>query len=60
MFRCEGFDPKGIRRVYGEGQTASEAEAECRNAALAYIRRRPDAGPLADWTFKPVPPDLVA
>jgi|RhiMetdeSRZDD1v2_1073273.scaffolds.fasta_scaffold1367449_1 hypothetical protein len=60
MFRCEGFDPKGIRRVYGEGQTASEAEAECRSAALDYIRRRPGTGPLADWTFRPVPPNLVA
>jgi hypothetical protein len=60
MFRCEGFDPQGVRRVFGEGRTADAAENECRVAAQDYVRRSPDTGPLANWTFRPVPPDLVA
>ena len=61
MFRCEGFDPTGVRRVFGKGRTADAAEYECRVAAQNYVRRRSDTGPLADWTFRPVlPPDLVA
>jgi hypothetical protein len=60
MALYEGFDPKGVKRVYGEGRTAPEAEAECHNAALDYVCKRPDTGPLADWTFRPVPPDLIA
>src|SRR5262249_60385069 len=61
MFGCGGFDLTGVRRVLGEGRTADAAEYECRVAAQNYVRRRPDTGPLADWTFRPVlPPDLVA
>jgi hypothetical protein len=60
MVLYEGFDPEGIKRVYGEGRTAPEAETECHNAALDHVRKRPDTGPLSDWTFRPVPPNLVA
>jgi len=49
---------EGIKRVYGESRTAPEAKGDCHNAALDYGRKRPDTGPLADWTFRPVPPDL--
>jgi hypothetical protein len=52
--------PIMIGHVYGEGRTAPEAEAECHNAALDYVRKWPDTGPLTDWVFRPVPPDLVA
>jgi len=60
IVRYEGFDAKGARRVWGEGRTARAAEAECRNAACDYVRRRPVTGPLSGWVFRPVPPELVA
>jgi hypothetical protein len=59
-FAVRASTPQGVRRVFGEGRTADAAEHECPVAAQNYVRRRPDTGPLADWTFRPVPPDLVA
>jgi hypothetical protein len=41
-----GFDPNGIRRVYGS--TWSEARQEARK----YIRKRPDTAPLSAWRFE--------
>lgn len=49
--RISGYDAAGLPRVWGEHETADVAETRCRDEAAAYVRRRPDTGPLAKWTF---------
>ena len=39
-------DAHGIPRVY------AEFYADCWQEALAYVRRRPDTGPLSSWLFE--------
>ena len=49
--RFTGYDPNGIARVYGESDNADVAETMCLEEATSYVRRRPDTGPLARWSF---------
>ena len=50
-FIFHGFDANNIRRVWGEGPTRDIAETRAHNAALDYVRGRPDTGPLSRWKF---------
>jgi hypothetical protein len=52
MFRYVGYDPNGVKRVYGEGQSEQTACHSCKEAAMDYVSRRRDTGPLDRWTFK--------
>jgi hypothetical protein len=47
-----GVDANGTRRVFGFGPAPDVAETECKRAALEYVGRRPDTGPLDKWTFE--------
>ena len=49
--RYTGFDRNGIARVYAENANPDVAETACKDEAMAYVRRRPDTGPLSAWTF---------
>ncbi len=49
--RYTGFDPNGIARVYCDDASADLAETQCKEEAANYVRRRPDTGPLDQWTF---------
>ncbi len=49
---CYGYDPNGIRRVFGTGSTRDLAETRCREAAKDYVQRRRDTGPLDQWSFR--------
>lgn len=46
MKRIVGYDVNRVWRVHAE--TLGEAHLE----AMAYVKRRPDTGPLDSWTFK--------
>lgn len=48
--RFVGTDAYAVPRVFGFGPTAELAETECWEAAKEYVARRPDAGPLSEWT----------
>ena len=50
-----GLDAYAVPRVYGVGQTAEIAETECWEAAKEYVVRRPDTGPLSEWTVDRAP-----
>ncbi len=52
MKQMTGYDANGIRRVWGEGPTLDIAETRCKDAALDYVQRRRDTGPLSAWTFR--------
>ena len=43
--RVIGRDPLGHQRVF------APTLLECTQEAEAYVRRRPDTGPLSNWTF---------
>jgi hypothetical protein len=49
--RVTGFDPNNIPRVWAEHSSADVAETMCKEEAQEYVRRRPDTGPLSQWTF---------
>lgn len=49
--RCSGYDCNDIRRVFGVGSTRDIAESRCQEAAMTYIKTRPDTGPLSAWTW---------
>jgi hypothetical protein len=49
MFKVVGYDRAGVPRTYGLGQDEYEAHAECQLAIIAYVRRRPDTGPVSSW-----------
>ena len=51
MIRYIGFDQAGIRRVFGQDEFHQTALAFAKTEAEAYVRRRPDTGPLSGWTF---------
>ena len=48
--RYIGTDAYATPRVFGCGLTAELAETECWEAAREYVARRPDTGPLSEWT----------
>ena len=50
VYRYVGRDGNGIIRVWGEGRSDYDAVKECETAAMEYVARRPDTGPLADWS----------
>jgi hypothetical protein len=58
--RFIGFDGNSIARVYGEHPDMGVAETVCREEAAAYVRRRPDTGPLSRWTFGVSLDDLLS
>lgn len=47
-----GKDSHEVPRVWAEHASADIAETMCREEALAYVRRRPDTGPLSLWQFE--------
>ena len=47
-----GYDPNGIKRVFGHGNTHTEALKETIEAAIDYITKRPDTGPFGEWDYK--------
>jgi hypothetical protein len=49
--RYTGFDGNGIARVYAEHENQDVAETMCKDEARNYVKRRPDTGPLSNWTF---------
>ena len=49
--RFTGFDANSIARVYAEHDNTDVAETMCLDEAVAYVRRRPDTGPLSRWSF---------
>jgi hypothetical protein len=49
MVECTGYDPRGVRRVYGVGASHDIAEERCRRAVWDYVKQRPDTGPLSRW-----------
>lgn len=51
MNECHGYDPNNIRRVWGDGPSYEIAQTEAIEAAKEYIARRPDTGPIEDWSF---------
>ena len=50
FYRFTGFDPDGIARVWAEHANADVAESMCREEIVAYVRRRPDTGPVSGWS----------
>lgn len=52
--RFTGYDPNGIPRVWGEGNSADIAETRAVDAAKDYVSQtpRPDVKPLSAWTFR--------
>jgi hypothetical protein len=51
MKRYVGRSPDGARRVYGQDDYHQTALAFCKEAAVDYVKGRPDTGPLDKWTF---------
>jgi len=49
--RFTGFDKNNIGRVYAEHDNRDVAETMCAEEAKSYVRRRPDTGPLSQWSF---------
>ena len=54
MFRFIGRSPEGAKRVWGEGETVEEAHRNVCDAAIDYLKGRPDCRPL---TLEQVPQD---
>src|SRR3990167_8664190 len=52
MIRYNGYDPSGIRRVWGQDEYEQTALGFAKEEASDYVRRRPDTAPLDQWTFK--------
>lgn len=52
MFRYEGYDAHGVKRVYGEDKFDQTALGFCKEKAADYVKRRPDTGPLDLWRFE--------
>jgi hypothetical protein len=55
-YRYYGRDPSGYARVWGDGPTPDVAETECCKAVREYVARRPDMGPVANWTVEKAVP----
>lgn len=51
QFEFTGFDRNGIARVWATDNNQDVAETACMDEARAYVKRRPDTGPLAGWSF---------
>jgi len=54
MFRVDGYDPKGIPRVYGIGSTKNEAYMEAIEQQKSWQRkhyRRVDLVGISRWKF---------
>lgn len=51
MHRITGYDKDGIPRVFAEDNYRQTAVGFCKEEAAAYVRRRPDTGPLNKWRF---------
>ncbi len=56
MYRFEGLDSKGVRRVYGQHRIELAALVKCKEEAAEYVARRPDTGPLSLWKIIGVRP----
>jgi hypothetical protein len=51
-FRCYGRNPEGVVKVYGWGNSRSEALEEAEAAARQYIRDYDlSSAPFQDWSF---------
>lgn len=51
LMRWTAFDANDIPRVFAEHENPDVAETMCREDVVKYIRRRPDTGPLSEWSF---------
>ncbi len=49
MVRIIGKDANGVPRVYAEDTYFQTAVGFCKEEARAYVKQRPDTGPLSDW-----------
>lgn len=52
IYLVVGKDICGRERVWGEHRSLDIAETSAKEEALAYVRSRPDTGPLSQWTFE--------
>lgn len=52
MPKITGYDKNGIPRVFAEDTYFQTAIGFCKKEARAYVKRRPDTGPLADWKLR--------
>lgn len=52
VYRFVGKDAHGIHRVFATANTETEAVAECYEAAIEYVGRHPDTGPLSGWRIE--------
>lgn len=52
VYKSVGFDAHGVRRVWAADYNSDIAETRCREDATAYVRNRPDTGPLSAWRFE--------
>lgn len=46
-----GRSPDGARRVFAQDHDPARAMQEAFDAATEYLKRRPDCGPITNWTF---------
>ena len=52
-YSAVGRDINKVQRVYAYGPTPDSAVRNAIDEAHAYLRHRPDTGPLTAWTFEP-------
>ena len=60
---CSGIDEGGMPRVFGRGDTKTEAEANARTGAERYIAGKAGhrvMAPVTDWRFITYAPDPAA
>ena len=50
-YYVDGYDPNGIRRVWGYCLCKTGAMDQARLAASEYVVRRPDTRPVTSWGF---------
>lgn len=51
-YYVDGYDPNGVRRVWGYCLCETGAMDQARRAASEYVVRRPDTRPVTNWGFK--------
>lgn len=51
MIRVIGLDANSIERVWAEDAYEQTAFGFCHEEAVKYVKRRPDTGPLSEWSF---------
>ena len=52
VYKTIGRDSSNRGRVYGLHLSRDVSETRCLEAATAYVKERPDTGPLSAWKFE--------